>query len=802
MAETVKGLNIKIGLDSSDLDAKLKDLKGDLKEQQNDLKSINNSLKYDSSNVDLWKKKQTNLNQTLETTKQRLDVQNKRLDEARKAVQIGAMSETEFNKLRRSVEYTEADINKLNNELDKTKGKITALGNVKWDNLAKVGSTLTKSLTVPILGAVTALTTLSVKSMQTADEIADNASKVHLSVEAFQEWSHAAQILAVDSTKLQLAFIKTNALLGDIATGNVTTKISDAFAQIGLSMEDFIGLDTDGAFSLLRNKLSEVKDETLRTAVANEIFGDKVGAELAQILGASANQISDLRDEAKKLGIVTDEQAEIAGEFTDSLDNMKMSLQSVGYELGAIVVPALTKVANKIIDDVVPAIKNLINWWTNLSSGVKKVIGIFTGVLVSIGPILTVVGKLVPLIKSLAGAFTAVKGSVMIAGSAIKLSTLGWGALIAVIAVILLQNERFRELLKKIIDVVKDILAVVMKLVEKLVAALMPIIEKLMGVINFLIEIVVNLLDEILDPIIEILDVVIGLIEDLIPVVEEIITMLASLLVPIIEVIKQLLVPIMDIIRVIIDLIVKVVSALTTLIKSVLGTLMKIIEALADILRVVIDIVIIAVNLVSRILTPVLEILMAILDPIFKILEVIITVIEILMEVLGPLIDMFLQPLLGQLNMIARIIEFFAPLLELVANIIEAVVCPVLEMLMFFLKPIMDILNAIIDAFKWVADNIGGIFDGIKDVVGGVGDFFKGAWDGVKDFFGGIGKGVSDFFGGIGNWFSDTFNIGKKRSASSNQTTNNSTTNNVTVNTSSSKFDVDSINVALGGSYL
>ena len=35
-----------------------------------------------------------------------------------------------------------------------------------------------------------------------------------------------------------------------------------------------------------------------------------------------------------------------------------------------------------------------------------------------------------------------------------------------------------------------------------------------------------------------------------------------------------------------------------------------------------------------------------------------------------------------------------------------------------------------------------------------------------------------------------------------NSTVNNQTTNNVTINTSSSTFDVDTINEALGGSYL
>ena len=52
MAETVKGLNIKLSLDGRDLENELKEIQSDLKEQQKDLKAINANLKYDSSNVD------------------------------------------------------------------------------------------------------------------------------------------------------------------------------------------------------------------------------------------------------------------------------------------------------------------------------------------------------------------------------------------------------------------------------------------------------------------------------------------------------------------------------------------------------------------------------------------------------------------------------------------------------------------------------------------------------------------------------------------------------------------------------
>ena len=76
MAETVKGINIKLSLDGKDLENEIKGINKDLKEQQRDLRAINANLKYDSSNLELWKKKQGQLNEILKSTKERLEKQN------------------------------------------------------------------------------------------------------------------------------------------------------------------------------------------------------------------------------------------------------------------------------------------------------------------------------------------------------------------------------------------------------------------------------------------------------------------------------------------------------------------------------------------------------------------------------------------------------------------------------------------------------------------------------------------------------------------------------------------------------
>jgi len=164
----------------------------------------------------------------------------------------------------------------MNGQLDNTNSKIKQLANAKFDKIGKLGSTLTKSVTLPILGAVTALTAFSVKAAYTADEIGDTAQKLGLSAEQFQEWNHVATIMGTSTESMSKAFMKVNGIMGDIATGN-GDKVADSLALIGLTVDDLKGKNTDQAFELIRSALSEVADESVRVGVANEFFGGQGG---------------------------------------------------------------------------------------------------------------------------------------------------------------------------------------------------------------------------------------------------------------------------------------------------------------------------------------------------------------------------------------------------------------------------------------------------------------------------------------------------------------------------------------------
>jgi len=557
MAETVKGLNIKLSLDGKDLENELNGIKKDLKEQNKDLKAINTNLKYDSTNVEMWKTKQSKLNDILQTTKKKLETQNQELEKAKKAVQVGDMSQEEFNKMKRNVSYSEAEVSKLNNELGKTADKIKQLSNANFEKIGKLGSTLTKSVTVPILGAVAALTAFSVKTAYTADEIGDTAQKLGLSAEKFQEWNHVATIMGTSTESMSKAFMKVNGILGDIATGN-GDKVADSLAMIGLTVDDLKGKDADQAFELIRNALSNVADEAVRVGIANEFFGEKIGTEVLPILSSETDAINGLRNEARELGIVTNEQAAQAGEFTDALDRTKQALSSLAVDIASTVLPVLQELIIKVRDNIIPTVKDWIEKWDNLDSGTKKIIATIIALVAAIGPVLSVVGKVGPLLNMASLGLKAVGTSGIFAGVGINAATLGIGALIAILAMALFQSEEFKALLGRLTETFMQLLPPILAIVDSLMTALQPILDVIIELVVMLVDLLVPILDVILMPLITQIQMfaeILGLLAPLITIVGEV---LNAILVPAINVLKTVLEPVLNVVQKIVEFIQKI----------------------------------------------------------------------------------------------------------------------------------------------------------------------------------------------------------------------------------------------------
>ena len=490
MAEAIKGLNIKLGLDTTELESSIKSLNSDLKEQQRDLAAINKNLKYDSSNVDLWKQKQDKLNGILETTKKKLEEQKKQLELAKEGVKLGTVSEQEFKKMQRAVQYTEAEVAKLNEELKQTDNKISALGKIDVNKLSAIGGAMTKYITAPVTAAVTALSALALKTTETVNQMADTAKQLGVGLEALQKWEYAAKQLGSETQYLDKAFQKINSLLGQIANGD---DVSEQLSKIGLTMDDLAGLDAEAAFKKIRNAIAGVEDAATRTALANQFFGDKLGTLLNPVLSASEDELEAWMEEAEKVGIVSEEDAETTGKLGNEIYALKQAFLSLRTELATALAPIITKIVNFLKDTVIPKVKELIQKWKEMSSGLKVVIGVIGGVLTAIGPVLTIVAKVIGLVGKLKEAVSALGGATKVLGAVAKAGP--WALIIGIIAVLLLQNENFRALLKRLLDIVKQLIDKIVELVGKIIEKLKPILDILMNVINQIIDVLVEIID-------------------------------------------------------------------------------------------------------------------------------------------------------------------------------------------------------------------------------------------------------------------------------------------------------------------
>lgn len=166
MAGTIKGIVVEIGGDTSGLQKALSKVNTATSSLSKELRGVNSLLKLDPSNTELLSQKQTILAKNIEETKEKLDLLKSTQEQADKAIANGTeISEENYRNLQREIISTENKLKELQvqaskwtsagESLEAFGNKVTNISN-KIDNL---GSTLTTSLTLPVLAIGTAAVT-------------------------------------------------------------------------------------------------------------------------------------------------------------------------------------------------------------------------------------------------------------------------------------------------------------------------------------------------------------------------------------------------------------------------------------------------------------------------------------------------------------------------------------------------------------------------------------------------------------------------------------------------------------------
>ena len=314
MAGTVKGIIVEIGGDTSGLQNALKKVNSATSSLSKELRGINSLLKLDPTNTELVSQKQQVLAENIEQTTQKLEELKKIQDEANASA--NKISPENYRALQREIISTENKLKDLQVQASKwtTAGKsIEEFGNkVKSvsDKLDTLGSTLTTTLTLPVLAIGTAAVTtgntfeaqmsrVQAIAGATGDEL---EQLTQLAMDLGAETSFSATEVAEGMENLASAGFTTNEIME--AMPGLLDLAASSGAELATSSE--IAASAIRGFGLEASEAGHVADVFAEAAARTNAQTEDMGEAMKYVAPVAKTVGLTMEETAAAIGIMSD----------------------------------------------------------------------------------------------------------------------------------------------------------------------------------------------------------------------------------------------------------------------------------------------------------------------------------------------------------------------------------------------------------------------------------------------------------------------------------------------------------------
>ena len=481
MAERISGLSIDLSMDTAELSRSFTSIKDSFRDIKRSAQVNLNNIKFDDKSVDTYRKNVNELSKSFDNQKKNVDDLRKHYDkmaathgETSKEAQSARVEYNkqadELNKLGHAVENARTELHKLNVE----NSGFTKIGNAAetagsgiqtfGGHVKNVGGSLTKWITAPVLGAITAAGGLTAAfgwgrlvgldnakaqlegmgySLEEVDSITGQVSDAiqggmmtmaegtSVAAGAMAAGVEQGDELAKYLQLVDAAAVGANKPVGDMAmifnrvqgSGKLMTQelnmiedsmpgFSAAMAEnAGVTMEEFRKMVTDG----------EITSNDFLT-VMDDFAGGMAEAHADTWQGMVANTKANIGILGESmLSGVFEQSKESIREFLDLLrsDTFRTWAAEAGETIGT------------VFTSIVGKVRTGVQWFTSLSDEQKKMIGIFSAVVVAAGPLLMAFGSIAifvgGVVKAIAPLFLGL-GKLSAGFTAVKTGALTFGA--------------------------------------------------------------------------------------------------------------------------------------------------------------------------------------------------------------------------------------------------------------------------------------------------------------------------------------------------------------------------------------
>jgi len=225
----------------------------------------------------------------------------------------------------------------------------------KADKMSAQFGKMGKAMLVAGTALGTGMVALTTKYAKAGDEVAKMAKRTQWGVESLSELRHVADISGMDLSQFELGTRKLSGAILDASYGMET--YTRAFDELGLSVDDLMGMGIEEQFWTVAYALADLEDETVKAALATDLFG-RTGTNMFPMLAEGKEGIAALRQEAHDLNIVYDEESALAAEnMMDAQTRLKEALSGLGNTIATVLMPdiqklidSLTNVVSKVAD--------------------------------------------------------------------------------------------------------------------------------------------------------------------------------------------------------------------------------------------------------------------------------------------------------------------------------------------------------------------------------------------------------------------------------------------------------------------
>ena len=288
----------------------------------------------------------------------------------------------------------------------------------------KAAKTAIKASAVAIAGLAAGIVALTKRNANLANEMANSARIVGMTTETFQELNYAMQMSGIQNGEYMLNRLGRSVIDVRNETGQLTKFLRENYNQL---LEQLKGVENnEEAFDLLMDAMARAPNEFARAELAMAAFG-RNGAQMVLMAEQGTEGINALREEARQLGLVSNENAQAAMQFNDAMARLRAALQGISQEVTSQLLPALTNIVVRAtnavqrfgeftarLQGVTRVVRNIVPYIGGAAAGITT----FIGTMKDASIITTFIQK----IKTLRNAMNALKASTVAATAAKKLA--------------------------------------------------------------------------------------------------------------------------------------------------------------------------------------------------------------------------------------------------------------------------------------------------------------------------------------------------------------------------------------------